>query len=409
MSEHIKARLVWDGGNDVRVPSEMGTPRADQMQGSPYERLSEIAGRVCYDSCGSGRPSFDGPCPKCRGGEGKASCTACKGTGEVEGFHKHIHSVGHYSVYEHGPVTISLRGKSSQELLLALVNRPGVFVASPLSDEETLRVTLNYRSLVEWDRMSAELLENSFVRAYADRLSKFFATFLPGMFPHVFTNRAPVYGEELGFGMSKSVFTDPVLPHEKWICLYMSASRGVSHEQVRHGDFTSISQRSTRFCDESQSSYVQHPLLTQFIVDGCPGSDPGFITKKEHNAKFAAVDAYTMLVTVLERWLTGRGVSALTARKQARGAARGYLGNALATEMIFGASVQQWRWMLEQRGSAAADAEIRQLYAGSASQEDGKPDADCVLSCLQNSAYRESFADYRTEPSPDGIGCVITK
>jgi hypothetical protein len=58
----IKAALVWDGGSNVVIPQEMGVPRADQMQGTTMERLAELAGRVCYDSLGSGRPSFDQLC-----------------------------------------------------------------------------------------------------------------------------------------------------------------------------------------------------------------------------------------------------------------------------------------------------------------------------------------------------------
>jgi thymidylate synthase ThyX len=49
-------------------------------------------------------------------------------------------------------------------------------------------------------------------------------------------------------------------------------------------------------------------------------------------------------------------------RKQARGAARGFLGNALSTELIFSASVAQWRRMIAQRDNEAADAEIRDLF-----------------------------------------------
>jgi thymidylate synthase ThyX len=50
------------------------------------------------------------------------------------------------------------------------------------------------------------------------------------------------------------------------------------------------------------------------------------------------------------------------ARKQARGAARGYLGNALASDMLFTTSVTGWKWILSQRKNKLADAEIREVY-----------------------------------------------
>jgi thymidylate synthase ThyX len=87
-------------------------------------------------------------------------------------------------------------------------------------------------------------------------------------------------------------------------------------------------------------------------------------------------------------------VDAFTARKQARGAARGYLGNALFTELIFSASVAQWRRILAQRLNAAADAEIREMAAD-------------VLPILKGCRYGSDFADMNTKPSPDGIGVVL--
>jgi thymidylate synthase ThyX len=84
----------------------------------------------------------------------------------------------------------------------------------------------------------------------------------------------------------------------------------------------------------------------------------------------------------------------MTARKQARGMARGYLGNALQTEMLFSASVAQWKRMLEQRLTPAADAEIRLVY-------------ELALAELKRSRYGAAFERYELVDSPDGLGKVL--
>jgi thymidylate synthase ThyX len=109
-----------------------------------------------------------------------------------------------------------------------------------------------------------------------------------------------------------------------------------------------------------------------------------------------AATHYDRVVKALIPWLLDRGVDKGTARKQARGAARGYLGNALYTELVFSASVAQWKRMIAQRCSAAADAEIRCVYI------------PCVEQLL-NSCWASAFEGYKLIPSPDGIGkiCIV--
>jgi thymidylate synthase ThyX len=102
-------------------------------------------------------------------------------------------------------------------------------------------------------------------------------------------------------------------------------------------------------------------------------------------------------VSYLQDYLKNRGVEGTQARKQARGAARGFLGLALHTEMIFTATAAQWLWILSQRGVALADAEIRVLYSPQ------------VLDCLKSSRYGHFFSHLQIEDSPDGIGKVIVK
>ena len=100
----MKARLVYDGADEPPViPPEMGAPKDSQLNGTPREKTAELCGRICYDSLGKGRSSPE--------------------------YHKHIHQVGHYSVYEHTPITVQFSLDSEAELLpfvLACLNRPGV-------------------------------------------------------------------------------------------------------------------------------------------------------------------------------------------------------------------------------------------------------------------------------------------
>jgi len=59
MFEGIGAELIWDGTHHINIPDRMGKPREGQMVGNIAEQLTELSGRICYDSLGSkeSRPS----------------------------------------------------------------------------------------------------------------------------------------------------------------------------------------------------------------------------------------------------------------------------------------------------------------------------------------------------------------
>lgn len=177
---------------------------------------------------------------------------------------------------------------------------------------------------------------------------------------------------------------------------------GNSHELVRHGDRTGISQRSTRFVQENESPWVDHPLVQEFLAskDLLP-DDPenrirGALGAIIGDVKISAREVYERTVEHLQKWLTAKGVDKLTARKQARGAARGYLGNALLTELIFSASVGQWKRMLRMRACAPADAEIRAVFVQ-------------ALEALKQSRYAADFSSFIVAPAPDGLGEIAVE
>lgn len=323
--------LVWDGTDEVRIPASMGTPRADQMQGSASDRLAELAGRVCYDSLGRGRSSAE--------------------------FHEHIVDTGHLNVYEHWQKTIHIdiveSALAQRAWLLMLINRPGIWTR--VRDDGSIRVTLNERCLKEWE----------------DRRDLAFGG----------------HGEQEYLDTKFSV--EPESHEEKWISIFVQGSRAFSHEMVRHRFRTAVSQRSSRYCDESESPWVLHPLAEAWRGN----------VDVTHIEKDSTIDAarrsYGAATALFQNWLKRRGVDSASARKQARGAARGYLGNALLTEMIFSASVTQWKRMIRMRASDAADAEIRMIFTSK------------ILPVLRSSRYGEDFDEFELAPASDGIGMSL--
>lgn len=165
----------------------------------------------------------------------------------------------------------------------------------------------------------------------------------------------------------------------------------MSHEQVRHR--FAVSQRSSRYCPEGESPWDLHPLMEAY-KDAHP-EDIDFVQDVQSVIGLSR-RAYSETVSRLEGWLTDTlpedtPYRKRHARKQARGAARGLLGNALRTEMVFTAPVWAWRHMMNMRAAEAADAEIR-VVAGEALRE------------LKQSRYRDRFQDLELIAAPDGMG-----
>lgn len=405
----ISACLIWDQTGEPVVPERM-LPAAehplaafqqvtarDQLGGTAREVLCELAGRVCYDSLGKGRNSAE--------------------------YHKHIAEVGHLSVWEHAVYTVAFTVGRAElaRVALALANRPGVSFTvadGPTRLSATLRVTVNLRAVVEWPKWpQTRLADEPFPEWVWIGIQANGHLLAPAIVP---LPKAQAGSINLQPGVSVCETEDdgtqwwhavalatPVTDDERWVTLLLTGSRGMSHELVRHGDFTAISQRSTRYVDESESPYVRHPLIEHFMSEtggdlrGCseeqrrrfsPWSFDGLQSRTADQDR----ETYRGIVQVLELWLVGRGIDKSSARKQARGAARGYLGNALYTEIVFSASIAQWKRILRQRASAFADAEIREVAVQAFSE-------------LIHTQYASCFEGWSVEPSPDGIGKIVVE
>lgn len=363
----VTSKLVWDGTDDIFIPSEMGVPRNDQLQGMVREKLSELAGRVCYDSVGTGRTSPD--------------------------YHKHIKEVGHLSVYEHAHMTVSI---SKPIDALVFLNRPGLWVENRF--EDGFRVTFNPRNILDWNVWSDQIGVDDLIGSdssikIGDVLSFHAEQAYPMMVP-------PRSRTEIRVASYKAM-SQVVPPHtdeEKWVSMYMVGSRGFSHELVRHGDRTGISQRSTRFVQENESEWIDHPLVQEYDkwLLAKSSTDSFNFKGKIVELKEMAKRLYGEIVETLQPWLIERGVDKFTARKQSRGAARGYLGNALSTELIFSASAGQWKRMLRMRACPPADAEIREAFVQ-------------ALAELKKSRYAADFAKFSVVPAPDGLGEIAVE
>jgi thymidylate synthase (FAD) len=188
-----------------------------------------------------------------------------------------------------------------------------------------------------------------------------------------------------------------VTEHASLSFFISGVSRGCTHELVRHRVGVAISQRSTRYVDEGASAWALHPLLVQYFNEK---DKPQRATNGEQvelslqqqafHVVSTAKRGYAKVVEAIEAALVDAGVDKLTARKQARGAARGLLGNALSTELVWTANVRALKNVLAQRAKAAADAEIRLL--ANALYEAALPYWPTYLGC------------YEKVPCPDGIG-----
>lgn len=129
-------------------------------------------------------------------------------------------------------------------------------------------------------------------------------------------------------------------------------SRALTHELIRHRHL-SYSQLSQRFVDESQARMVLPPLYSEIPEAQQLLEDIG-----EH-----LVAQYGRLVEIGLQYLHAQHPSLpkTLIRKRAREAARAVLPNMTETQIVVTGNHRAWREVLQKRGNAHADAEIRAL------------------------------------------------
>lgn len=336
-------------GDILRVPPEMGEPRKHHLTSTKSDNLIELAGRVCYDSLKQekSRSSID--------------------------YHQHIIDVNHGSVQEHVHLVFRIKWGSfpltKEEVALCLINRPGTFLYED-------SIVANIRAIREWYGF-----ENKFSNTKQDNCLGYNLRKLAQIACPLAMGKI----SEVDTLFSGIRLDDPKEHDEYWYSFYINnVSRGLTHELVRHKFQTAVSQRSTRYVDESESDWALHPLVLKNINkinDDFPLSINSYIQTSK--------DFYSIITKTLENELILSGTDKFTARKQARGAARGFLGNALNTELIFSASLPQWKRIISMRMSEHADAEIRLM-------------AEEVYNILKE--LHPDYFDFVVGTCPDGIG-----
>ena len=174
-----------------------------------------------------------------------------------------------------------------------------------------------------------------------------------------------------------------VFEHVNYGFVFTGVSRSLTHELVRHRAGFAYSQRSQRYVDEKDGSFVVPPALVQ-EMDG--SGEAGRILQE---ALEEASASYAKLADALGKVLPRERFASNTDRRKAvRQAARAVLPNATETKIFVTANVRAWRHFIELRGAPFADWEIRGLALD-------------VLEILQ----REDpllFGDFTIEDLPDG-------
>jgi thymidylate synthase (FAD) len=178
--------------------------------------------------------------------------------------------------------------------------------------------------------------------------------------------------------------------HSTFVFYIDGVSRGESHEHVRHHVGCSPSQRSSRYCDESTSPWIPHPLFTVFMEENPTDAlGPMWNAHVESGRRLYRAMVGKLQPFAMEK--SGGKMSATDARKQARGAARGALGNALETALVWSGNVEAIRCFIDKRACAGADAEIRAV-------------AIEILKIMK--VELPIYFPYTIRDSPDGIGQI---
>lgn len=363
-------KLVYrnDGGK-LEIPKEVlpanGVPFAHHFQSTDGDNLIELAGRVCYDSAASEK------------------------TRATPEYHKHINEVNHGSVQEHLNLVAQIRCSDQEEsdIIKCLVNRPGISVKISVDKAyKFIRICYNIRVINDWDSFNKYSLSNAIIN---NKLKNTLGALAKEKCPLAIST-------EIGNEVYQANLVKPFYENEIWLSFYISGvSRGLTHELIRHKYHTAVSQRSTRYVDESESDWAWHPLIEKYkgniigwdddysqSIDSCRSSIIA-------NAKLS----YAKIMESLQNSLIKDGLDKFGAKKISRGAARGILGNALSTELIFSASVDQWKRICHQRCNNAADSEIRIMCSN-------------VFDSLCDCGYLRRD-DYLIEPAQDSFGYHI--
>ena len=154
-----------------------------------------------------------------------------------------------------------------------------------------------------------------------------------------------------------------VFEHVNYGFVFTGVSRSLTHELVRHRAGFAYSQRSQRYVDETEGSFVVPPALAG--ENGAAGEARAIL----EDALESASESYVKLVAELESVLPRDRFEHNTDRRKAiRQAARAVLPNATETKIFVTGNVRAWRHFIEMR---LGDQVSR--HPGAASTAEGIP------------------------------------
>lgn len=347
MHAHIITNDFFKNPPKHLLPEGRETWFDHHFQSTLGDNLIELCGRLCYDS------------------------QTQQKTRSSADYHKHITEVNHTSTHEAAVVALDLPTDIPCELFRILTNRPGVFYAEN-NGRHTHGHTIvaNLRAIREWNQWGLKAISDKEYILHCQIYDELITLTKP-LFPLAMHDiPMPKHGGQWGGKPYNHIHVSPTNPNPLFwsigtstppnhpmlmVSFYLGGiSRNLTHELVRHKYQTAVSQRSTRYVDESESEFINHPLQVQY--GHSPNNAPDIL-------RVASQDAYRNEYDHLYAAQVADGVDPFTAKKAARGAARGFLFSNLATELIFSATVSQWQRIINQRNNPAADAEIRELAA----------------------------------------------
>ncbi len=337
---------IWDNAQPDKftfpVCDELGVPGNHKFTSTAMDNLCELAGRVCYDSIDStkGKPSKD--------------------------YHAHIREVKHDSIYGHAVLPVYIESESDKYIfatLCVLSSRPGITITE--INDHGVHATVNLRSVLQWHGAISSgegkwqhgpelnIKRNKDFWGFQEidiarhniinDLIILFKAYCPLACEHLAATTPKSYNVAFDNGIHLSPRVELCRPDDKtrWISVYINGvSRDMLQELVRHHYQTGISVRSTRYCDESDSKYITHPALAPY-------------PEAEVIANKSAEDSRRHYKEVFDKLKEAK-----VPLKTARGAARSVLPGGTETQMVYTASLQQWRWILSMRDHPAADKEI---------------------------------------------------
>ena len=191
------------------------------------------------------------------------------------------------------------------------------------------------------------------------------------------------------FDNLKSSGHGSVFEHANYSLLLYGISRSVTHELIRHRVGLGFSQLSQRYVGGRTLRFVERPEY----------QDDDFLHNQFLQRIDRAADEYAMLTNrLLEMQKAGTSILSAEAKtdllKKVRQSARSVLPNETETVIVVTGNARAWRHVIEERASAHAEVEIREL-------------AVRAFLCLQQ-ADPVLFDDYTIEPLSDGTYIVKT-